>query len=102
MTAIGHPIVGDGKYGGQDAFLTGGLSRKLHLHARRLKIDSPAGGAIDVTADLPEHFRQSLETLGFEIAAGNRAAVVAPQRPKSPSKPKRDTRRGERRQRSRR
>jgi 23S rRNA pseudouridine955/2504/2580 synthase len=102
MTAIGHPIVGDGKYGGQDAFLTGGLSRKLHLHARRLKIDSPAGGAIDVTADLPEHFRQSLETLGFEIAAGNRAAVVPPQRPKSPSRPKRDTRRGERRQRSRR
>jgi 23S rRNA pseudouridine955/2504/2580 synthase len=102
MMAIGHPIVGDGKYGGQDAFLTGGLSRKLHLHARRLKIDSPAGGAIDVTADLPEHFRQSLETLGFEIAAGDRAAVVAPQRPKSPSRPKRDTRRGERRQRSRR
>jgi 23S rRNA pseudouridine955/2504/2580 synthase len=102
MTAIGHPIVGDGKYGGQDAFLTGGLSRKLHLHARRLKIDSPAGGAIDVTADLPEHFRQSLKTLGFEIAAGDRAAVVAPQRPKSQSKPKRDTRRGERRQRSRR
>jgi len=100
MTAIGHRIVGDGKYGGQDAFLTGGLSRKLHLHARRLKIDSPAGGAIDVTADLPEHFRQSLETLGFEIAAGNRAAVVAPQRPKSPSRPKRDTRRGERRSRS--
>lgn len=102
MAAIGHPILGDGKYGGQDAFLTGGLSRKLHLHARRLKIDSPEGGAIDVTADLPEHFRQSLETLGFEIAAGNRAAVVPPQRPKSPSRPKRDTRRGERRQRSRR
>jgi 23S rRNA pseudouridine955/2504/2580 synthase len=62
--------------------------------------EKPAGGAIDVTADLPEHFRQSLETLGFEIAAGNRAAVVAPQRPKSPSRPKRDTRRGERRSRS--
>lgn len=102
MAAIGHPILGDGKYGGQDAFLTGGLSRKLHLHARRLKIDSPAGGAIDVTADLPEHFRQSLETLGFEIAAGNRVAAVPPHRPKSPSRPKRDTRRGERRQRSRR
>jgi 23S rRNA pseudouridine955/2504/2580 synthase len=34
--AIGHPIVGDGKYGGADAFLTGAISRKLHLHARRL------------------------------------------------------------------
>jgi 23S rRNA pseudouridine955/2504/2580 synthase len=102
VAAIGHPILGDGKYGGQDAFLTGGLSRKLHLHARRLKIDSPAGGAIDVTADLPEHFRQSLETLGFEIAAGNSAAILPPRWPKSPSRPKRDTRRGERRQRSRR
>ena len=100
MAAIGHPIVGDGKYAGPDAFLTGGLSRKLHLHARRLKIDSPDGVAIDVTAELPEHFRQSLETLGFEIAAGNREAVVTPQRPKLPPKPRRDTRRGERRSRT--
>lgn len=99
MTAIGHPIVGDGKYGGQDAFLTGGLSRKLHLHARRLKIDSPDSGAIDVTADLPEHFRQSLETLGFEIAAGDRAVVLAPKPAKSAAKPRRETRRGERRSR---
>ena len=35
MAAIGHPIVGDAKYGGPEAFLTGGISRKLHLHARR-------------------------------------------------------------------
>ena len=41
MAAIGHPIVGDGKYGGPEAFLTGGISRKLHLHARRLRIDAP-------------------------------------------------------------
>src|SRR3954454_5012280 len=38
MAAIGHPIVGDGKYGGKDAFLTGTISRKLLLHARRLRI----------------------------------------------------------------
>ena len=36
MAAIGHPIVGDGKYGGPAAFLTGGISRKMHLHARRI------------------------------------------------------------------
>ena len=102
MAAIAHPILGDGKYGGQDAFLTGGLSRKLHLHARRLKIDSPKGGSIDVTADLPDHFRQSLETLGFEISSADQEAIGAPQPPKSSPKPKRDTRRGERRQRSRR
>ena len=45
MAAIGHPIVGDAKYGGPDAFLTGGISRKMHLHARRLKIDGPDGEA---------------------------------------------------------
>ena len=41
MAAIGFPIVGDAKYGGAEAFLTGGISRKMHLHARRLKIDAP-------------------------------------------------------------
>jgi 23S rRNA pseudouridine955/2504/2580 synthase len=71
MEAIGHPIVGDGKYGGQDAYLTGTISRKLHLHARRLRIDHPDGGQVDVVADLPEHFATSLATLGFELAAGD-------------------------------
>lgn len=98
MAAMGHPIVGDGKYGGADAMLTGGVSRKLHLHARRLKIDSPTGGSIDVTAELPDHFSQSLETLGFEVAAGERVAP-APPRPAPRSKPRRETRRGERRSR---
>ncbi len=71
MAAIGHPIVGDGKYGGQEAFLTGGISRKMHLHARRLRVDHPDGGQIDVKADLPAHFSESLATLGFEFAAGD-------------------------------
>jgi 23S rRNA pseudouridine955/2504/2580 synthase len=70
MAAIGHPIVGDGKYGGQDAFLTGGISRKMHLHARRIRIDHPDGGRIDVTADLPAHFAESLDTLGFVLELG--------------------------------
>ena len=96
MAAIGHPIVGDGKYGGAEAFLTGGISRKLHLHARHLKIDSPGGGKIDVTAELPEHFAQSLEMLGFEVSAGERATVSRP-RPSRSAKPRRETRRGERR-----
>ncbi len=99
MMAIGHPIVGDGKYGGADAFLTGGISRKLHLHARRLKIDSPGGGKIDVTAELPEHFAQSMDTLGFDLASGKSVTPVTP--PKSSSrpgtKPGAQKRRGERR-----
>ncbi len=71
MAAIGYPIVGDGKYGGQEAFLTGAISRKLHLHARRLRIDNPDGGRIDVAADPPEHFAQSLASLGFDPALGD-------------------------------
>jgi 23S rRNA pseudouridine955/2504/2580 synthase len=71
LAAIGHPIVGDGKYGGQDAFLTGGISRKMHLHARRIRIDHPDGGRLDVTAEPPAHFAESLDTLGFEREAGD-------------------------------
>lgn len=71
MAAIGHPIVGDGKYGGKDAFLTGSVSRKMHLHARRIKIGHPDGGRINVRADLPEHFAESLTGLGFDIADGD-------------------------------
>jgi 23S rRNA pseudouridine955/2504/2580 synthase len=70
MAAIGHPIVGDGKYGGPDAFLSGSISRKMHLHARRLIIEHPDGTPLDVAADLPTHFAASLEQLGFDEEAG--------------------------------
>jgi 23S rRNA pseudouridine955/2504/2580 synthase len=99
MAAIGHPIVGDAKYGGPEAFLTGGVSRKMHLHARRIRIDAPEGGKIDVTAPLPAHFAESLETLGFQEATGDR---IPPPRPQPGFKAKRvtrDNRRGERRSR---
>ncbi|URW74786.1 RluA family pseudouridine synthase [Sphingomonas donggukensis] len=72
MAAIGHPIIGDGKYGGFDAFLTGGVSRKMHLHSRRIRIDHPDGGRVDVTAELPEHFADSMKLLGFDMALGDR------------------------------
>jgi 23S rRNA pseudouridine955/2504/2580 synthase len=67
MAAIGHPIIGDGKYAGQESYLTGSISRKLHLHARRLRIDHPDGGRIDVMADLPEHFAATIASLGFDL-----------------------------------
>ena len=69
MAAIGHPIVGDGKYGGKEAFLSGTISRKMHLHARRIRVDHPDGGRVDVRAELPEHFATSLVSLGFDINA---------------------------------
>ncbi|MBL0923281.1 MAG: RluA family pseudouridine synthase [Sphingomonadaceae bacterium] len=78
MAAIGHPIVGDGKYGGKDAFLTGTISRKMHLHARRLRIDHPGGHQIDVRADLPPHMQDSFADLGFEIELGDALVLDAP------------------------
>ena len=84
MAALGHPIVGDAKYGGAEAFLTGGISRKLHLHARRLKIDAPGGGAIDVTAELPQHIAESIGTLGFEPMAGDMLPLDTPDPAKDP------------------
>jgi 23S rRNA pseudouridine955/2504/2580 synthase len=101
MAAIGHPIVGDAKYGGAEAFLTGGISRKLHLHARRIRIDAPDGGKIDVTAEMPSHLAESLATLGFEAAAGDiepvRATAPAGRRVAAAAKARRRERRGERR-----
>src|SRR5215204_1495241 len=109
MAAIGHPIVGDAKYGGPEAFLTGGISRKLHLHARRLKIDAPGGRIIDVSAEPPSHFLDSLHTLGFDRAAGDALPIDTPDPAKSPevkarraaaaAKSARKARKGERRSR---
>ena len=108
MAAIGHPIVGDGKYGGQDAFLTGSISRKLHLHARRLVIDHPDGTPLDVTADLPPHFAASMEQMGFDLTLSDALPSDEPtpmsreqkkQSARQHSKQIRKERRGERRER---
>ena len=71
MAAIGHPIVGDGKYGGAESFLTGGVSRKMHLHARRLRIGHPDGPKLEIAADPPTHFAESLALLGFDTKEGD-------------------------------
>ncbi|MCW0182191.1 MAG: RluA family pseudouridine synthase [Zavarzinia sp.] len=67
---LGTPIVGDGKYGGAEAFLTGGISRKLHLHARGIDIAHPAGGRLKIEAPLPAHMAESFKLLGFEASRG--------------------------------
>jgi 23S rRNA pseudouridine955/2504/2580 synthase len=105
MAAIGHPIVGDGKYGGQESFLSGTISRKMHLHARRLIIDHPDGSPLDVVAPLPEHFAMGMEQLGFDEGDGE-ALPELPTEPtreaqksaaKAHAKQYRKERRGERR-----
>jgi 23S rRNA pseudouridine955/2504/2580 synthase len=106
MNAIGHPIVGDGKYGGPAAFLTGNISRKMHLHSRRIKVDHPDGGSIDIEAELPTHFAESLASLGFDQMLGNMMPMDEPAAPtraekkvqaKAHAKTVRKARKGERR-----
>lgn len=63
--ALGCPILGDGKYGGQAAHLEG-LPNVLHLHARALRLPHPAGGWLEVAAGMPPHMRETFAYFGFE------------------------------------
>ena len=75
LAEIGHPIVGDGKYGGSaqenlgdgwGAQLGGDISRKLHLHARSLQITHPVtGGQVTFTAPLPPHMANTWATVDW-------------------------------------
>lgn len=76
--AIGAPILGDRKYAQPDqngafAATVAGLSEALHLHARRLVLPHPAGGALAVEANLPPHMRETFRTLGFHAQAAKPA-----------------------------
>lgn len=76
MAEMGHPIIGDGKYGGSGqenlgdgwgAQLGGELSKKLHLHARSLSLTHPVTGArLTLTAPLPDHMARTWDSLGWD------------------------------------
>ena len=69
--ALGTPILGDGKYGGREAFLSSTeVPRQLHLHARRLTLPHPRPGkpALDLQAPLPAHMTTTWRFLGFDSA----------------------------------
>jgi 23S rRNA pseudouridine955/2504/2580 synthase len=65
--AIGCPILGDRKYGGEEALLSAVAdARRLHLHARRIVLPHPGGkGELAVEAELPAHFERTLKAFGF-------------------------------------
>jgi 23S rRNA pseudouridine955/2504/2580 synthase len=58
------PILGDGKYGGSDAFLPG-RKAKLHLHARRLVMPIDGGKTLDIAAPPPPHMIETFKFFGF-------------------------------------
>ena len=75
MAEIGHPIAGDGKYGGSHqenlgdgwgAGLGGIISKKLHLHARTMQFEHPVTRKrVTIHAPLPDHMAHSWDTLGW-------------------------------------
>jgi 23S rRNA pseudouridine955/2504/2580 synthase len=65
MAHIGHPILGDNKYGG-DKDLPAAIANRLHLHARRIVFPHPRGGTVDVTAPLPPHMLETWALFGFD------------------------------------
>jgi len=78
MAEIGHPIVGDGKYGGSGqenlgdgwgAQLGGELSRKLHLHARSLTLEHPVIKAtLHLTAPMPDHMQRTWDMFQWQAS----------------------------------
>lgn len=74
--AMGTPIVGDGKYGGRDAFpdkLTP-PPKVLHLLARELALPDPEDGTtLRFTAPLPPHMAATWQALGFDADKGEKA-----------------------------
>lgn len=72
MAEMGNVIIGDGKYGGTEAHIGGEISRKLHLHARHLKIPHPSTGEIfEITAPIESHMKNTFHSLGFDEEAGD-------------------------------
>ena len=63
---FGHPVAGDGKYGGEAAF-PAGFEPRLHLHARALELPQPGRGApLVLSAPLPPHMAAAWRFLGFD------------------------------------
>ena len=65
LKAIGHPILGDPKYGDEKSTeLSGPL--KLQLHARRIELDHPSGGKLIVEAPISAELRAGFQHFGFD------------------------------------
>jgi 23S rRNA pseudouridine955/2504/2580 synthase len=77
--AMGTPIVGDGKYGGREAFPEGLAKldpppKVLHLLARELALPDPEDGTtLRVTAPLPPHMAATWQALKFGEEQGEKA-----------------------------
>ena len=62
---MGHPIVGDLKYGGKNAPAGVKNADALHLHARAVRLPLPSGKIIEVTAPLSGKMAEDFDFFGF-------------------------------------
>lgn len=77
LAEMGYPIVGDGKYGGSGqsnegegwgSQIGGLISRKMHLHARSIKIMHPTTHKeMLFEAPLPDHMQRTWDTFGWNL-----------------------------------
>ena len=66
--AIGHPIIGDGKYGGERSKVEG-LSAKMHLFCRAMRFPHPSTGkSMMLRADLTGHMDKAWTFFNFDRA----------------------------------
>ena len=65
MKAIGHPILGDPKYGDEASQQLSG-SLKLQLHARRLSLPHPSSGTLIIEAPISPELKAGFAHFGFE------------------------------------
>jgi 23S rRNA pseudouridine955/2504/2580 synthase len=65
MKAMGHPILGDPKYGDEASREVSG-DLKLQLHARRLVLPHPSRGTLILEAPLSPEMRAGFEHFGFD------------------------------------
>ena len=70
MAGIGHPILGDPKYGDEKSKELSGVL-KLQLHARRIELDHPRGGKLVVEAPLSPEMKDGFAHFGFDERDGN-------------------------------
>ena len=65
MQAIGHPILGDPKYGTENSTqLSEGL--QLQLHARKVSLPHPGGGLLVVEAPISKEMQAGFDRFGFD------------------------------------
>ncbi len=84
----------------------------MHLHARRLVVEHPDGGMLDIKAELPDHIAESFDTLAFDLSLGDTLPIDPIKFSETPegkakaeaaaAKSRRKERKGERRTRTRR